>query len=1438
MKLGPKLITAFIIVSILSLIVGVVGYTQIDSVNGELEDITTNKVPSMDYSMEMGISVWGQRDAAAAYMLGEPEGKTDFEDFKNEFDTFESDLRTVYPDTSEINDVVATHDTFCELAEDPDTGLFARVDEKEHAIEDAEQAMEDFDVAAAEMIDNLNSLEEMQVIRKENAQTNYANAVSGADAAMEMKIAVRQQQVAAKGYLLGKDTYSDFVQNEQLFDDEYDNLMSVLSTQQAVQTDQMHANFCTFFYGGNLPYAVTLTMEDSSTETFTVGQVIVGVKPSYDTMITNEQAALQAMADFDEAAAELQTGNLQGIEEGETGGDDDKGLDGLEEHADLQALGAEYAMELKTILMKQRDSAGAYLLETDTANLAPIKTEFLDYVQEFDQMAESLDIIISDINPASSFKLMDEIDRVLAQHDEFVDWACDDDLAWTTTNEATSSQHIGMFEHHENYLSAHTATETTMADFDLLGVEVENDLQALELLNVSAIVNDYAMELIISIVHQRDSAAAYLLGEINADTEFATYADDFDALHSTLVTAVASENATVQNLVTKVGEDHDNFRCFTESGTLLTDVTVPSGTYLSGSAITGMFAHYDDEVSYRQFSMNAMDEFDTLGQIIEYGSQDYLVVGTMYAGEGDTNARTATVNPNTVGDEQGLDYLESRADMYADLAEISMQLMIHLREQQDIAGEYLLEEDISQLTGVETEFLEVAETFDEYVDDLLTLKAWMPDDIELCGSGTSGDLGFASESAADHDEFLDKAIDVDWGWTTADETDSALDGMFTAHYNDLLGDAQMLDQLEDFDAMAYEIATVLESMEASVQITMQQAEAELNMAFDAADFAMELKTLTVQQMDTAAEYLLEKNASGLPTIENEFNAFVNQFDTVVNNFTALVDDGVAGQNAEEALVDEVATDHENFLDYATNDATIDINQVHDGIFEAHDDELTAIDDADQAMHNLDTQAGNLEQSLDTMELAAAGEMAQAEKNAANTVNTAIIMLFSIAIIAVIVGIFLGVFISRGITKPVSILVDGSADVAKGDLTKDIKIETKDEIGTLAKSFGVMVKNLRELVNDIQRTSSTVSSTSQELASSAEEMNASTQQVSSAIQQISKGSQSQASQVEDTANVMKDMSSTVKDVSTRSKSSAETSNKMSENAKTGREAVTDTVAKMKEIQKVVNDSANTIEGLGKRSEEISQIVDVITNITDQTNLLALNAAIEAARAGEHGRGFAVVAEEVKNLAEDSKEAAERIANMIKEIQDDTGKAVEAMQHGTKEVEEGIEVVNKTDESFQEITKMAVMTNDEVQAISVATDQQMAGTERIAKAIDGIASIAEESASASEESASSTEELTASMEDMTARAQELSEMAVSLQRSAGRFTLSGETYDQPMEYRQPGAPKEPKKIKKVDAAKKPKKAGKPLELSKKVKASLKKRGIDVDVDSEEKMEGDEL
>jgi methyl-accepting chemotaxis protein len=190
-----------------------------------------------------------------------------------------------------------------------------------------------------------------------------------------------------------------------------------------------------------------------------------------------------------------------------------------------------------------------------------------------------------------------------------------------------------------------------------------------------------------------------------------------------------------------------------------------------------------------------------------------------------------------------------------------------------------------------------------------------------------------------------------------------------------------------------------------------------------------------------------------------------------------------------------------------------------------------------------------------------------------------------------------------VVTPLRAAMDVAAKISEGDLTARVVMETKGDIARFCDSLNRIGESLTELVKEVDRSVDLVSSTSQELASSAEEMNASTEQVSAAIQQISKGAQSQATQVDETAKIMANMSTSVIQVVDKAQSATASAKRGEDSAIRGKGAVDATVKKMQEIARVVDESAKVIENLGKRSEEIGEIVGVITGISDQTNLLA-------------------------------------------------------------------------------------------------------------------------------------------------------------------------------------------------------------------------------------------
>ncbi len=347
------------------------------------------------------------------------------------------------------------------------------------------------------------------------------------------------------------------------------------------------------------------------------------------------------------------------------------------------------------------------------------------------------------------------------------------------------------------------------------------------------------------------------------------------------------------------------------------------------------------------------------------------------------------------------------------------------------------------------------------------------------------------------------------------------------------------------------------------------------------------------------------------------------------------------------------------------------------------------------------------------------------------------------------------------------LVDQVRVVSNGDLSNPL-LDQKIP-GVLGDVFSQMVRDLNGIVTQVLITAERVSASSQDLSSTAQEMNATTEEVSTTVQQIAKGAETTAQRVEETSKIMEQMNVSVSQVAISAQAAADASVQASQSAQKGGELAKDAVNKMNKIYETISGSAVVVKKLSDRSEQISEITDVITDIADQTNLLALNAAIEAARAGEQGRGFAVVAEEVRKLAEGSAKAADQIAKLIKEVQKETKQAVEAMDMGSKEVAEGREVVIKAGTALNEIIKVVENNASMVEQISAATEQMSAGTKQVVKSVDDIASTAEEAASATEEASASTEEMTASMQEMAASAQELAEMGINLRELVGKFKV---------------------------------------------------------------------
>ena len=383
-------------------------------------------------------------------------------------------------------------------------------------------------------------------------------------------------------------------------------------------------------------------------------------------------------------------------------------------------------------------------------------------------------------------------------------------------------------------------------------------------------------------------------------------------------------------------------------------------------------------------------------------------------------------------------------------------------------------------------------------------------------------------------------------------------------------------------------------------------------------------------------------------------------------------------------------------------------------------------------------------------------------------NIAYSVLGMFAAIAISIGFAL--VINRKVSKQIAPMAESAQLVANGRLDiPQIKVTTNDDIGNLGTAFNDMTNNLRDLVEKVSHASRQVASTSQELTSGAEQSAQASNQIAVAITEVSYGTEKQLSVVKKTIEIVNQMLRGINQILTSSKVVANTSAKAAESALQGSKAIDKAIDQMNSIERTVNSSAQVIDSLGARSNEISQIIDTISGIAAQTNLLALNAAIEAARAGEQGRGFAVVADEVRKLAEQSSEATKQISALIVEIQTDTQRAVAAMNKGTHEVSIGTDVVNTANQAFQEINDLVKTVSTQVQEISSEIQLTADGSNKIVEAVSEINGISETIVDQTQTVSAATEEQSASIEEIAASSQVLSNMALELEMSLKKFKV---------------------------------------------------------------------
>ena len=378
------------------------------------------------------------------------------------------------------------------------------------------------------------------------------------------------------------------------------------------------------------------------------------------------------------------------------------------------------------------------------------------------------------------------------------------------------------------------------------------------------------------------------------------------------------------------------------------------------------------------------------------------------------------------------------------------------------------------------------------------------------------------------------------------------------------------------------------------------------------------------------------------------------------------------------------------------------------------------------------------------------------------------LLAAVVIVVVCTGI-LNFFIGK-IIGMLDEIVLAMKKISSGDLRiADLEIRTNDEIGILSAGVNDMRKKLKELLLGIAKSSERV-------AASSEELTASSQQSAESINSVAKNTvamtEASADQ-EKTVNILHetivDMREKMHELHAEAKIMSEASIDSAKNAQAGMQKVNYAIELMQNIAEKVNDSANVVINLGKRSNEIGQIVESISGIAEQTNLLALNAAIEAARAGEHGKGFAVVSDEVRKLAEQSALAAQNISELVLTIQQDTASAVESIESGNKSVQDGMNSVMETGEAFRSIEAQVEKLTKNVQSSMISIEEVNKSSHDILSAVDKVRITTNTTSTHANEVSAATEEQTASVHEIAGASQSLAELATDMQSDVAKFSL---------------------------------------------------------------------